>query len=96
MADILSKSGMAAEVSSAGWRKPVGEQYPAAELIAELARRAVPFTTASDAHTLSLVGDQMGRLRTILTDAGVTSVRSFSARVARDIDIHQGSVTESA
>ncbi len=96
MADILSKSGMAAEVSSAGWRKPVGEQYPAAELIAELARRAVPFTTASDAHTLSLVGDQMGRLRTMLADTGVTSVRGFSARVARDIDIHQGSVTESA
>ncbi len=96
MADILSKSGMTVEVSSAGWRKPVGEQYPAVELLAELARRGVPFTTASDAHTLSLVGDQMDKLRAMLIDVGVTSVRSFSTRVARDIDISQESTIESA
>jgi histidinol-phosphatase (PHP family) len=29
MAEAAASSGMAAEVSSAGWRKPVGEQYPA-------------------------------------------------------------------
>ena len=30
IAEAAAASGMAAEVSSAGWRKPVGEQYPAA------------------------------------------------------------------
>jgi histidinol-phosphatase (PHP family) len=87
MAEILSESGMSAEISSAGWRKPAAEQYPSGELIARLASRGVPLTTASDAHTLSLVGDQVGRLRTMLVDAGVASVRGFSARVARDVEI---------
>ena len=41
---------MAAELSSAGWRKPVGEQYPAEPLLARFAAHGVPFTTASDAH----------------------------------------------
>ena len=33
IAEAAAASGMAAEVSSAGWRKPVGEQYPAAGLL---------------------------------------------------------------
>ena len=33
-----------------GWRKPVGEQYPAAGLLERFVARGVPLTTASDAH----------------------------------------------
>ena len=33
MAEAAASSGMAAELSSAGWRKPVGEQYPALPLL---------------------------------------------------------------
>ena len=50
MAEAAASSGMAAELSSAGWRKPVGEQYPALPLLERFAARGVPLTTASDAH----------------------------------------------
>ena len=33
MAEAASTSGMAAELSSAGWRKPVAEAYPAPALL---------------------------------------------------------------
>ena len=36
------RSGMAAELSSAGWRKPVGEEYPAPALLQRLVHSGVP------------------------------------------------------
>ena len=38
IAEAAAASGMAAELSSAGWRKPVGEQYPARPLLRALRR----------------------------------------------------------
>ena len=40
IAEAAASSGMAAELSSAGWRKPVAEQYPAAGAARALRRRA--------------------------------------------------------
>ena len=60
------RSGMAAELSSAGWRKPVGEEYPAPPLLKRFVERGVPLTTASDAHTLPDVADRAGDLRDLL------------------------------
>ncbi len=39
IAEAAVASGMAAEVSSAGWRKPVGEQYPALGLLERFVAR---------------------------------------------------------
>jgi histidinol-phosphatase (PHP family) len=80
IAEATAKSGMAAEVSSAGWRKPVAEQYPAEGLLARLAARAVPFTTASDAHRLSHVADRVGELHQLLASVGVRHVTGFRRR----------------
>jgi histidinol-phosphatase (PHP family) len=80
MAEAAASSGMAAEVSSAGWRKLIGEQYPALPLLQRFAAHDVPFTTASDAHRLGQVADQAGVMRSILADAGVDSLRGFRAR----------------
>ena len=60
------RSGMAAELSSAGWRKPVGEEYPAPPLLERFVRAGVPLTTASDAHTLPDVADRADDLRGLL------------------------------
>jgi histidinol-phosphatase (PHP family) len=80
MAEAAASSGMAAEVSSAGWRKPIGEQYPALPLLQRFAAHGVPFTTASDAHRLGQVADQAAAMRSILADAGVDALRGFRAR----------------
>jgi histidinol-phosphatase (PHP family) len=80
MAEAAAASGMAAEVSSAGWRKPVGEQYPALPLLERFAARGVPLTTASDAHRLEQVADQADSLRAILGAVGVDSLQAYRAR----------------
>jgi histidinol-phosphatase (PHP family) len=80
LAEAAALSGMAAEVSSAGWRKPVAEQYPAEGLLVRLAARGVPFTTASDAHHLSHVADRVGELHALLRSAGVDRLTGFRRR----------------
>lgn len=80
MADAAAASGMAAEVSSAGWRKPVGRAYPAPELLDRFAARGVPVTTASDAHQLPDVAHRSADLRALVEGAGYTELTSFRAR----------------
>jgi histidinol-phosphatase (PHP family) len=87
MAEAAARSGMAAEVSSAGWRKPIGEAYPAPDLLDRFRKAGVPVTTASDAHNHGRVGERGGDLRAMLVDAGYDSLRGFSARRPRDLPL---------
>ena len=80
MVEAAVSSGMAAEVSSAGWRKPVGEAYPAPGLLDRLVRAGVPLTTASDAHRLADVAYRAAELRSLLDDCGVTKLRAYRRR----------------
>ena len=80
MAEAAAASGMAAEVSSAGWRKPVGEAYPAPELLRRFAARGVPVTTASDAHDVPDVAARCGDLRAIVSEAGYREVTAYRER----------------
>jgi len=87
MAEAAVSSGMAAEVSSAGWRKPVGEQYPARALLERFAARGVPFTTASDAHRLEQVADQASALRGLLDSVGVDALQGYHGRVPYSVPV---------
>jgi histidinol-phosphatase (PHP family) len=71
---------MAAEVSSAGWRKPAAEAYPNVELLKQLFLLKVPVTTASDAHVLADIGKDFSKLRVLLDNIGYKSVTRFSKR----------------
>jgi histidinol-phosphatase (PHP family) len=93
IADAARDSGMAAEVSSAGCRKPVAEAYPSPPLLGRMAAAGVPFTTASDAHHLDHVADRVDDLARLLDAAGVTTLRTFRARVPSDVPL--GSWTRS-
>src|SRR5438128_8629865 len=85
MAEAAARSGMAAEVSSAGWRKPIGEAYPAPALLARFRKAGVPATTASDAHGLPDVAAQSADLRGLLADAGYESLTAFRSRKPRQV-----------
>ena len=87
LAEAASASGMAAELSSAGWRKPVGEQYPAQPLLARLAAHGVPLTTASDAHRLDHVADRVDDLRALLASVGVTHLQGYRRRQAHRMPV---------
>jgi histidinol-phosphatase (PHP family) len=73
-------SGMAAELSSAGWRKPVAEAYPDPPLLERFVRRGVALTTASDAHRSLHVADRSADLAAILADLGVQTLRGYRRR----------------
>ena len=87
IAEAAAASGIAAEVSSAGWRKPCAEAYPAPPLLARFRARGVPVTTASDAHSLDLVADRAADLKPLLADAGYTELVAFTARTPRAVAI---------
>lgn len=80
LAEAAAGAGLAAEVSSAGWRKPCAEAYPAPDLLARFHARGVPVTTASDAHTLDLVAHRSADLRALLDGAGYTELVAFRGR----------------
>ncbi len=80
IAEAAVTHDMAAEVSSAGWRKPVDEQYPAQPLLERFVAGGVPLTTASDAHHAHHVADRSDDLRRVLKSAGVDTLQAFSQR----------------
>jgi histidinol-phosphatase (PHP family) len=98
IAEAAAASGMAAEVSSAGWRKPVGEQYPAAGLLDRFVARGVPLTTASDAHRLEHVADRADDLRAVLAATGARTLQAYRGRVGHPVALTAGapSTTEAA
>jgi histidinol-phosphatase (PHP family) len=78
---------MAAELSSAGWRKPADEAYPAPALLSRFAASGVPLTTASDAHRLSDVAHRVADLARMLDGLQVDSLRAFRARRGVDVPV---------
>jgi histidinol-phosphatase (PHP family) len=87
IAEVAAATGMAAEVSSAGWRKACDEQYPARPLLDRFVARGVPFTTASDAHRQTQVADRSADLRSFLEAAGVGELQAYSGRVGRAVPL---------
>ena len=80
MAESAARVDISMECSSAGWRKPVGEQYPAEGFLDRLVARGVTFTTASDAHHLERVGERAEDLARLLEARGVHELATYSAR----------------
>jgi histidinol-phosphatase (PHP family) len=59
---FIAERGLAIELSTAGWRKPVDELYPSDDLIALARAQGIPFTTASDAHSHVQLAENYPRL----------------------------------
>jgi len=71
--------GVALEISTAGLRKPVGELYPAAAMLAS--RPAI--TLASDAHVPADVGRDLERAVAHAREAGYETLTVFEGRKPR-------------
>lgn len=87
MAEAAARSGMAAEVSSAGWRKPAAEAYPAPDLLSRFHAAGVPVTTASDAHRHDQVGERRRDVAELLADAGYEELSAYQGRQRRAVPI---------
>jgi histidinol-phosphatase (PHP family) len=73
----IKKEDLAIEISTAGWRKPVGEQYPHVTLIEESQRLGIPFTLASDAHSHAQLAENYDRLEALLRTLHVTEIAHY-------------------
>ena len=80
LAASVVASGLAVELSSAGWRKPIDEQYPATPLLERLVAEGVSFTTASDAHHEAHVGARLRDLEALARETGIQSLASYTGR----------------
>jgi histidinol-phosphatase (PHP family) len=72
--DFIAARGLAIELSTAGWRKPVNELYPADEIIRLAREKGIPFTTASDAHSRVQLGENYDRLAAKMKELGIKQV----------------------
>jgi histidinol-phosphatase (PHP family) len=75
--DFIRARGLAIELSTAGWRKPVNEAYPGDRIIELAMEKAIPFTTASDAHSHVQLGENFSRLAQRMTNFGIRQVCIF-------------------
>ncbi|MEY2506841.1 MAG: histidinol-phosphatase family [Verrucomicrobiota bacterium] len=72
--DAISGYGLAIELSTAGWRKPVNELYPSDEIIRLAIEKGIRFTTASDAHSHVQLGENYERLAVKMDQLGIREV----------------------
>jgi histidinol-phosphatase (PHP family) len=87
LARAAGDSGLAAEISSAGLTKPVGEIYPTPSLLAKFFAAGVAVTTASDAHGTTRIGADGPTLAAAARSAGYGSLRAFRGRRGYDVPI---------
>jgi histidinol-phosphatase (PHP family) len=81
--EAFADAGVAVEVSTAGWRKPVGEQYPSVPFLEMLVDAGCPLALSSDAHEPHLVGYEYERAVELLQSLGVRELTVFERRERR-------------
>jgi histidinol-phosphatase (PHP family) len=81
--EAFAETGIAVELSTAGWRKPVGEQYPALPFLEMVVDAGCPIALSSDAHVPDQLGFEYERALELLEAAGVREVAVFERRRRR-------------
>jgi histidinol-phosphatase (PHP family) len=81
--EAIAESGIAVEVSTAGYRKPVGELYPARALAELLVEAGAVFALSSDAHVPEDVGRDYDRAVAEMRAWGIGEIAVFERRERR-------------
>jgi histidinol-phosphatase (PHP family) len=81
--EAFAEAGVAVELSTAGWRKPVGEQYPSREFLEMLVDAGCPLALSSDAHVPDQLGHEYDRAVELLGSLGVGEIAVFERRERR-------------
>lgn len=76
----IAGADVAVEVSTAGLRKPVGEIYPAPELLELLIEAGKPCSLSSDAHVPEDVGSGYDLAVPLMHSAGIEEICVFDGR----------------
>lgn len=78
--DAIKSANMVVEINTAGFRKPIGEQYPSLALLEEVASRDIPITFGSDAHAVEQVGFMGDKAIELAKKLGYKKCAVFSNR----------------
>jgi histidinol-phosphatase (PHP family) len=81
--EVIADCDVAIEVSTAGWRKPVGEIYPAPAFLEMAIDAGKPLALSSDAHTPDVLGHEYERAVELLDSLGVKEIAVFEQRQRR-------------
>jgi histidinol-phosphatase (PHP family) len=81
--EAFAESGIAVELSTAGWRKPAAEQYPSRPFLEMLVAAGCPLALSSDAHVPDQLGFEYERAVDLLGELGVTEIAVFERRTRR-------------
>lgn len=81
--EAFADAGVAVELSTAGWRKPVGEQYPSVPFLEMLVDAGCTIALSSDAHTPEQLGFEYERAVGLLEQVGVREIAVFERRQRR-------------
>ena len=81
--EAFAEAGIAVELSTAGWRKPVGEQYPSVPYHEMVVDAGCPIALSSDAHVPDQIGFEYERAVALLERVGVREIAVFERRRRR-------------
>jgi histidinol-phosphatase (PHP family) len=85
--EFIRARNLAIELSTAGWRKPVDELYPSDSIIELAITKAIPFTTASDAHSHVQLGENFANLARKMAEIGVRQVCVFDKHKRAEVSL---------
>lgn len=85
--EAVKKSGMALEINTAGWRKPIGEQYPSRAIIQAAFELKIPVTFGSDAHDICHVAQDLDRAYELARSIGYREAAFFVDRKMQMVKI---------
>src|SRR2546422_1064402 len=86
-ASAFAAAGVCVEINTAGWRKPVGEVYPAPRFLEACHRAGVPVLINADAHIPDDVGRDFDRAASYAREVGYTEVAMFASRTRRMVPL---------
>jgi histidinol-phosphatase (PHP family) len=81
--EAIAETGIAVEVSTAGWRKPVHELYPSDAFAEMCVDAGAVFALSSDAHVPGDIGHGYERAVEVMRDWGVREIAVFEHRDRR-------------
>jgi histidinol-phosphatase (PHP family) len=81
--EVIADCDVAIEVSTAGFRKPVQQIYPAPEFLEMAIDAGKPLALSSDAHVPEQLGHEYERALELLDSVGVKEIAVFENRTRR-------------
>jgi len=84
---VVAKSNIAIEVSTAGIRKPCREIYPSPDFLKIANRLNIPVTLGSDAHIPDDVGQDFDKAVSLLRRCGYEQISQFTQRKRKLVDL---------